>query len=86
MGKDREEAWRKVRDAFELMGSFVREQDDETPFFASQNPCFFDFHVAAALIIMRVILGEEMETELAGCSNGRWMKLLEALSDIAKIE
>ncbi|EJC98324.1 uncharacterized protein FOMMEDRAFT_114511 [Fomitiporia mediterranea MF3/22] len=82
-GKDREETWKKVRQGFEKLASFAKDdptRNDDTPFFAGPNWTFFDFHVASALIVIKMCLGDEFEKEMTDCANGRWIKLLDACS------
>ncbi|KAL5482554.1 hypothetical protein ACEPAI_9148 [Sanghuangporus weigelae] len=80
-GKEREEAWSKLREELDKLGAWA----EADTFFSGDNLRYFDIHVLAGLTSIRLSIGdEEFEKELGPSAGGRWVKLVKACADLIR--
>ncbi|EAU82225.1 hypothetical protein CC1G_12612 [Coprinopsis cinerea okayama7 len=87
-GEKRVEEWSKVKDVWKVFGRWFGDSDEDVEvgsegtlrkWVMGDAPCFADFLVAAHLMWVTKVLGQESEEwkEISKWSGGRWGRLLE---------
>lgn len=78
-GKEREEQFVKLREAFDVIDGFLQKEDG--PFVMGQDIVFVDLAIAGYVIWIRKIWGEDSVewAEVKGWHSGRWAALLKNL-------
>ncbi|KAI0366495.1 hypothetical protein BV20DRAFT_971836 [Pilatotrama ljubarskyi] len=84
----RKEHWEKLRKGFGTIAGWMDGDGQETKFFMGEKPSFADFIVAARLMWLKRMLGEENEEWKAveKWDDGRWAKLLENLEEFSHVD
>ncbi|EJC97912.1 uncharacterized protein FOMMEDRAFT_97522 [Fomitiporia mediterranea MF3/22] len=78
-GKERDEAWARLREEFDKLASFA----EGDAFFSGENLRYLDIHVLARLIVLKLSVGEEeFNKELGSASGGRWSRLWKACQEL----
>jgi glutathione S-transferase len=78
-GKEREEAWNRVRKGFDIVDGWL--QKNGGPYALGEQVSFVDFTFGGLLIWMRIVWREDSELwqDVLTWSDGRWGKYLENL-------
>ncbi|EJC97913.1 uncharacterized protein FOMMEDRAFT_143438 [Fomitiporia mediterranea MF3/22] len=80
-GKEREEAWARLREALDKLASHA----EGDVFFSRDNLRYFDIHVLAGLVAIKLSIGdEEFKKELGSSAGGRWTKLVEKCAGLIR--
>ncbi|EJC97910.1 uncharacterized protein FOMMEDRAFT_32143 [Fomitiporia mediterranea MF3/22] len=74
-GKERDEAYARLREEFDKLASFA----EGDTFFSGENLRYLDIHVLGKFIVLKLSVGEEeFNRELGNASGGRWSRLWKA--------
>ncbi|KAI0357095.1 hypothetical protein OH77DRAFT_1494961 [Trametes cingulata] len=84
----RKEHWEKLKAAFGTIAGWIDGDGIEKTFFMGEKPSFADFVVAARLMWLKKMLGEEDGEWKAveKWNDGRWAKLLESLDAFGQVD
>lgn len=80
-GAARAEEWEKVKKGFSTIDSWLQAGKAEGPFVLGAQPGFADFQVAAFLVWLRTIWGEDSVEwkDIKTWNEGRWLAYVDAL-------
>ncbi|KAJ3570061.1 hypothetical protein NP233_g4656 [Leucocoprinus birnbaumii] len=85
-GEELEKLWGRLFALFDAMDGWYEKSSG--PFLVGDQPSFGDFTVAASLMGMKILFGEESEDwkKVSAANNGRWLKLLSDLEAYTSVE
>ena len=85
LAKEIAEGWVKAKSGLEKVGRYLDKNNNgvdhqENLFFFGDNLSFVDVHIGAALVSLKICIGDqEMSRQLADCDGGRWLHFLDVV-------
>ena len=83
VGAEKEEMWAKFREGMNKMDECLTKTDLKGPFVMGDTISWGDFYIAAYLMWLKNVLGEDSEEwkDIASWNEGRWLDLLRAVGN-----
>lgn len=79
-GKEREEAWARLRTELDKLATYA----EGDVFFSGESLRYFDVHMLARFVSMKVSLGDEITEELRTSAGGRWTRLMDTCAELVR--
>jgi glutathione S-transferase len=85
-GKEREEHWKKIEHAFDLLATFMRTRSGAGELFTGSNLSLADCTLGGLLLALRYDSPDEAWMKVSSWSNGKWTRYMTALSKWTIVE
>ncbi|KAG1724518.1 glutathione S-transferase, partial [Suillus paluster] len=80
-GKEREEHWKKIEGAFDLLASFIQAGSGAGELFTGSNLSLADCTLGGLLLAFRYVSQDEAWIKVSSWSNGKWSRYVTALEE-----
>ncbi|KAG1726543.1 uncharacterized protein EDB91DRAFT_59662 [Suillus paluster] len=85
-GKEREEHWKKIEDAFNLLATFMQTGSGAGELFTGSNLSLADCTLGGVLLALRYDSPDEAWIKVLSWSNGKWTRYMAALAKWTAVE
>lgn len=85
-GKEREEHWKKIEGAFDLLETVMRTRSGAGELFTGPNLSLADCTLGGLLLALRYDSPDEAWMKVSSWSDGKWSRYMAALSNWTAVE